>query len=268
MSEVKPVPENKTIAYVVPGVNKDVMACIRPCKITRDWMDETPSRYAYRCIPLTAANSMGWEILNPVDTEITWTGKDAGDQLDIRVTHADPFAAKPHFGSGTVTWYVPFLFRTPPGYGLMVTGPANHDKRDVTPLDAFIRTDWLPFPFTMNWRITKANEVVKFKAGEVICRIIPYPLALLNDMELEVRDLSEDPAFMQQVQQWDKNRQLNYQKQREAEQKWAMEGKKPELKELWNSSYAKGGKDISGIEQSQTHEHQNMFKCSEPQDKR
>ncbi|XOV81203.1 MAG: DUF6065 family protein [Aestuariibacter sp.] len=254
--EVHSVPNNKIYAYVMPGVKHDVMQSIRPCRVTRDWMDETPARYAYRCIPLSAANSMGWEILNPVDATITWTGKDKGDQLQIDLAKKNPFAPGPHFGSGTVTWYIPFLFRTPPDYGLMVTGPANHDKTVITPLDAFIRSDWIPFPFTMNWRMTLADTAVTFKAGEPICRVIPFPLALLNEMEIEVRDLQEDPAFMQRVQDWDRNRQANYQKQREAEAKWAREGKKPDLKELWNSQYAKGqGSDIA------TEPHQNAFKC-------
>lgn len=265
MSEpsVKPIPPNKVVAYVIPGVKKDVTKSIRPCKVTRDWMDATPARYAYRCIPLTAANSMGWEILNPVDVEITWSGKEQGDRLDIFTSKADPFSPRPHFGGGTVTWYVPFLFRTPPDYGLLISGPPNHDKAHMTPLDAFVRTDWVPFPFTMNWRLTEPNKTVKFKAGEPICRVMPFPLALLNDFELEIHELEEDPVFMQKVSEWERQRQVNYQAQREAEQKWAAEGHRPELKELWNSQYAKGqGSEIGEIS------HQNIYKCSEPQDKR
>ncbi|MFT6902833.1 MAG: hypothetical protein ACJAXS_003052 [Colwellia sp.] len=263
MSSPKIVPNNRLIAYVIPGIKKDVMQSIRPCKITRDWMDNTPARYAYRCIPLTAANSMGWEILNPVDAEISWTGPENGDQLNIKTNHQDPFGPKPHFGTGTVTWYIPFLFRTPPDYGLLVSGPANQDKNFAVPLDAFIRSDWLPFPFTMNWRMTEPNKTVKFKAGEPICRIMPYPLALLDDMQLEIHDMHEDPNFMQEVKQWDKQRAGNYQSQRKAEQQWADEGRKPELKELWDSNYAKG--------QAATppkSKHQNLFKCSAPIDKR
>lgn len=260
---VKQVPNDKIYAYVIPGVKHDVTQSIRPCKITRDWMDATPARYAYRCIPLSAANSMGWEILNPVDATITWTGIEQGDQLRIDVPRKDPFGPGPHFGSGTVTWYIPFLFRTPPDYGLLVSGPANHDKQGVTPLDAFIRSDWIPFPFTMNWRVTDANKPVTFKAGEPICRIMPFPLALLNDMQLELHNLTEDPAFMQRVQDWDKNRQVNYQKQRQAEAQWAQEGRKPDLKELWNSQYAKGqGSDIAEAP------HQNTFKCQDVIDAR
>ena len=40
----------------------------------RDWMNNTPHRYAYRCLPLTIANQTGWWIKNPVGFEATWRG--------------------------------------------------------------------------------------------------------------------------------------------------------------------------------------------------
>jgi hypothetical protein len=176
-------------------------------------MDNMPARYTYRCIPLTVANSVGWEILNSVDDEISWTGLDGGDQLDIKTAHKGSFTPIPHFISGNVTWYIPFLFRTSPDYGLLISGPGNQDKSIAVLLDAFIRIDWLPFPFTMNWRLTEPNKTVKFKAREPICRIMPYPLALLNDMQLEIRDMQNDPNFMQQVQQWHKQRDASNESQ-------------------------------------------------------
>ncbi len=40
-TEVTVVPENTIIAYVIPGVKKDVSKIIRPCKPSREWMDNT-----------------------------------------------------------------------------------------------------------------------------------------------------------------------------------------------------------------------------------
>ena len=262
-SQVKPVPDNKIIAYAIPGVDKDLSSCIRPCKPTRQWMDDTPGRYAYRCIPLTAANTLGWEILNPIDVELIWHKSEDKDEIQVKTPKPDPFAPHPHFGSGTVTWYLPFLFRTPAEYGMVIAGPANHDKADIIPLDAFVRTDWVPFPFTMNWRITTPNKPIVFKAGEPICRLYPYPLALLNNMEMELHDMSEDPAFMQKVNNWNQQRQQNYQQKEELEQQWAEEGEIPDIKEMWNTQYARGkGSDHA------SEEHQNIFKCKDMVDKR
>src|SRR3712207_8402233 len=39
--------------------------------------------------------------------------------------------ARSHFGSGILTWNLPFLFRTPPGYNLHVRGPANWDRKST-----------------------------------------------------------------------------------------------------------------------------------------
>jgi hypothetical protein len=36
---------------------------IRPAETKRQWMDDSPQSYSYRCLPLTIANSHGWEIL-------------------------------------------------------------------------------------------------------------------------------------------------------------------------------------------------------------
>ena len=40
----------------------------------RDWMDETPSKFAYRCLPLTIANQTGWWVYNPVGFTAVWNG--------------------------------------------------------------------------------------------------------------------------------------------------------------------------------------------------
>ncbi|PHR54365.1 MAG: hypothetical protein COA43_16645, partial [Robiginitomaculum sp.] len=47
---------------------------IVPGSSRRKWMDETGERFAYRCLPLTMANSTGWDILCPFDIEIAWNG--------------------------------------------------------------------------------------------------------------------------------------------------------------------------------------------------
>lgn len=35
---------------------------LTPAPIDRDWMDATPDRFAYRCLPLVIANQAGWVI--------------------------------------------------------------------------------------------------------------------------------------------------------------------------------------------------------------
>jgi len=262
-SKPQPVPPGKLLAYTLPGAQLNVDDHIRPCQPTRNWMDQVPDKFIYRCIPLTAANTQGWEILNPVDSEIVWNGGDGN--LDMRIGGVrHPLGAQSHFGTGMVTWYLPFLFRTSPDCGLVVTGPANHEHDDAVPLDAFVRTDWLPFPFTMNWRLTRKNEPVRFKAGEPICRIYPMPIALMNETELEVHRIEEDPAFLEEFQTWHIRRQQNAEAAAKAVEAWEQGGDKPTGEGAWNSAYVRAkkvGKD--GYEPVQT-----IFKPAKPVDKR
>ena len=249
-------------AYVLPGAPEDVASLIRPARPTREWMDRTPEKYVYRCTPLSAANTMGWEILNPVNCEMRWNGLTPHQQLFVYREQEMRFGPRSHFGSGVVTWDLPFLFKTPPEYGMAVTGPGNHDKAGIAPLDGFIRTDWLPFPFTMNWRITDADRTIRFEKGAPIARVFPYPLALLDETPMHLHELSEDPEFEQQFHEWARQRQTNY---RQREQNAAREraGQAPDMDALWNRQYARGeGSDEAGVK------HQTVFRCPAPEDKR
>lgn len=249
-------------AYVLPGAPADVSGLLRPARPRRDWMDRTPENYAYRCAPLSAANSMGWEILNPVNCEFRWNGLTPHQQVFVYREHELRFGPKSHFGTGVVTWELPFLFRTPQRYGLVVTGPANHDHAHITPLDGFIRTDWLPFPFTMNWRITTPDVTIRFEAGEPIARIFPYPLELLDDTRIELHDLAEDAEFAEKFRLWSEKRRENYQ-QRELKAATSRPGENPDLDSLWNRQYVSG----KGADQAEL-EHQTVFRCQPPVDKR
>ena len=65
------------------------------------------------------------------------------------------------------------LFRTEPGYDLMVQGPDQPAQGWIAPLTGIIETDWAPYTFTMNWMFTRPGQVVRFEAGEPFCHFFP-----------------------------------------------------------------------------------------------
>src|SRR6202000_3160808 len=77
------------------------------------------------------------------------------------------------FGSGIVTFTLPFLFRTPPGYNLVAQGPTNRPKDGISALSGIIETDWAESTFTMNWMITRPHHPITFAKGEPICMVFP-----------------------------------------------------------------------------------------------
>lgn len=189
--------------YVYPGWKP----WIRAASSRRDWMDGTPESFAYRCLPLNIANAHGWEILSPCGFEAEWNGGPAVEDVAVRLDGAaEPFAPTPLFGQGVLTFHVQGLFRTPPGVDLWVGGPPNAAKDAIAPLGGVVETDWSPFTFTMNWRFTRANQPVRFEAGEPFCLIFPLQRGLVEQVRPRVADISEDPELKRRFETWSASR--------------------------------------------------------------
>ena len=62
------------------------------------------------------------------------------------------------------------------------------------PLEGLVETDWLEFPFTMNWRFTRTGTV-GFEKGEPFCFITPVPHAVLDRVQPVLRSIDADPAL-------------------------------------------------------------------------
>ncbi len=140
----------------------------------RAWANASSHRFANRCLPLLMANQAGWVIGSPSDVEVIWRGGTRMEDLEVTSeTEEDGCSASSHFGHGLVTWCIPYLFRTPPGYNLLVRGPANAPKDAIAPLEGLVETDWAIAPFTMNWQVTRPNIPISFKQGEPICMVVP-----------------------------------------------------------------------------------------------
>ena len=188
---------------------KPVTMKIVPASEERRWMD-WHSNGAYRCLPLRIANQAGWFLLNDCDFEVLWTGKPHVDSLKIKYPRNQKSRFVLNiFGHGILTWHIPYLFRTPPGYNLVVRGPTNWIKDGVCPLDAIVETDWAVATFTMNWKLTRPLCRVKFRKDEPICMILPQRRGELEAFRPEVRNIESEPELDKGHQEWsDARRQL------------------------------------------------------------
>jgi len=230
----------------------DVAPEIIPARSQREWMDAFPDRHPYRCLPLTMANSTGWEILCPIDVKIVWDGGPLESDLKLFTT-GDPRAlasfADSHFRRGIVTFHTGHLFRTPPGWGVWATGAPNYPKDGAAPLTGLIETDWLPFPFTMNWQMTRPGEVI-FRKGEPFCFITLMEHGKLEEIEPKIRKLSSNPDLVKEYEAWrdsrsDFNARLG-------------KGEENAMKERWQRHYMRGQKVVG--ENAESHQTKRRLK--------
>ncbi|MCT2398665.1 cupin-like domain-containing protein [Novosphingobium mangrovi (ex Huang et al. 2023)] len=198
-------PDNSDfLCYVAPGWEPR----IRAASSKRDWMDAAPESFPYRCLPLAIANSHGWEILSPCGFEVVWNGGVAPEDVTVRADegareHEIPVAL---FGLGSFTIHVQGLFRTPPGWNLYVSGPPNAAKDGAVPLAGIVETDWSPYTFTMNWRLTRPGHPVRFEENEPIAQIFPVERGAIEKMQPRVVPLSDNPELEAEFRNWSHSR--------------------------------------------------------------
>lgn len=182
---------------------------IRPASPRRDWMtgDRFPAPgHAYRCVPLTAANAAGWELLCPTTLVASWGGGEHPASVGVAFPGRRTGLVSSHFGNGILTFMTGYLFRTEPDHDLWVKGPANRPRDGLQALEGLVETDWLPFPFTLNYRFTRPGQPVVFEEGEPLGQILVVPRRPLP--ELVLRDLSEEPSLQAEFTTWAETRRL------------------------------------------------------------
>jgi hypothetical protein len=225
----------------------------------RDWMDDFPDRHAYRCLPLGIANAYGWHVLSPCDLQITWKGGDAASDIKIKATdgyaHVDHLAAS-NFTRGIFTFHLGYIFRTSPGWQLLATGPFNQPKAKIVPLTGVIETEWLPYPFTMNWQFTREG-IVRFAKDEPFCHILPVPQGVLAEVQPVIHDIVEDPELTKQYDAW-KTKRMEFMTRFNANEPGT-------LRQAWQRFYFRGELPEADIK-APSHEHK--LRLKPPLDKR
>lgn len=204
-----------------------------PAPVERDWMDRTIAGFAYRCLPLNIANAHGWLILNGAPFVAEWDGGLGLEAVTVQpAIHDTAVGADSHFGSGVLTFSIGALFRTEPGWDLVVTGPLNQPKDAIQPLTGIVETDWSPFSFTMNWKFTRKFNPVAFERDEPFCMIFPIQRGTIEQVEPEFRPLEADPEVHAAYTSWAESR-------RAFNEGLKVKGSKAE-EEKWQKDYFRG----------------------------
>jgi hypothetical protein len=218
----------KLIAYVADGFELD----IRPARANRDWMDAYVERYAYGCLPLLIANMHGWEILAPVGFTAIWNGGAHKDSLAILEDEPSNGQMMSFFGSGILTYKLPAVFRTEPGFDLFVQGPPNQPMDGAAPLAGVVEMDWASTIISMNWQLTRPNKAVRFKKGQPICQVFPVRRGELEAFEPEKRRLSDEPELQAYMSEWIERRGRFNDALRDPNS--------PERRQKWPGNYRRG----------------------------
>ena len=192
--------KNKLIKNFTDDRLDNVLSKVDP---KRDWFDSN----FYRCLPLAIGNRYGFVIKTEVDVEVLWNGGNGID--DVIITYPNGYdennppapAAVSNFGYGIVSFFPPFILRTPSGVNLMTMNPINYDLDNAFNLTGVVESDNLRMAFPLNLKIKNPNVPAKFKAGTPLGSIIPIPRYYADSFELKkAEEMFSSSTIYEEVQ--------------------------------------------------------------------
>lgn len=197
---------------------------IRRAPLKRDWMDDTYHRHAYACLPVANANIAGWELILQQDVVVQYDGSMSPPQIlsgrTCAFTGLDGFEYHRDIADSTITGIISFptgwTFNLPEHHALWITGSPNYFVDGAAPMAGSI-PHWWPEDFNMNWKITKINEPVTFKAGEPFMFFQIYDTRLMPSVEFEVGTAWENGTLIKERQDY---RRFKNQRRNDAPWKW------------------------------------------------
>jgi hypothetical protein len=194
--------------YLLPTSNSavELSSYVKPSEKTREWF--APS--FYHCLPLVAANTLGWTIYNLYEFTVRWDGQVGQTNLQVN-TAADAWPVS-WFGYGVFTILPRFFAQTSPDVNLLIKPVPNVYKRGVLPLEGLVETDWLKASFSLNFKVTEPDVDITYRVGEPLAQLVPVPRNFVEQFDAQIK--TAGPVyddFMAQAAQWIEKRRQDIQ---------------------------------------------------------
>lgn len=188
----------KVSVYKIP--NHPVI--IEQTQIKRDWMEETYDRHAYKCFPVSFANSIGWSISFIEDIEFIWDGITDTTPDHVEIIKSPPNVCNLGRGNATISFNTGLYFNTDENTSIVSIVPPNYFIDGATPFTSMMSTSFYDEAFPVAWRITRANTKITIPAGVPVATLIPLSISKLSDVELDIYDKTFDPEILEEKKQY------------------------------------------------------------------
>ena len=165
-------------------------ANIEPLSAKRDWMEATFDKHAYRCLPVTLTNQLGWAISFPEDITFMWDGQISTSGEHVKILAGEKYVQTGR-GQATVSFETGLVFRTPENYSLLTYNIPNMFIEGVAPYTTIISSSFFEGPLPVAWKITKAFVPITIKANQPIAAVFPISLTEIQGSTLTVKNIKD-----------------------------------------------------------------------------
>ncbi len=171
--------------------------------IKRDWMDNTFDKHAYRCFPVSLANTLGWTFSYPEDISFIWDGISDSSDSHVKVLNGEEYVFT-NRANATISFNSTLNFRTDENVSLLLMPVPNQFIDGVQGFTTIISTSVLDTALPYAWKITKANEVITIPANTPIVSIVPISLTDIQNTEVNLHDENFSQEYYQKISEYGK----------------------------------------------------------------
>jgi hypothetical protein len=172
-----------------------------PISVKRDWMDETPDGHAYRCFPVTMANTIGWTLSCPVDVSFIWDGKIDTTPDRVKILSGEQYCYTGR-GQGSVSFNTGLILKSEKNISVLSITPQNYFYEDFEVMSSLISTSFFNVDFPLAIKVKIPNKEITIKAGTPIATIIPISLTSLKDESIEINNFISTDEYRDKLKKY------------------------------------------------------------------
>lgn len=162
---------------------------IKQTRIKRDWMENTWEKHAYKCFPVSLANTIGYELSLPIDVSFIWDGVNDASAEHIKVLSGEEFIYNSR-ANATISIKTGIVIKTDNNISFLHMPVPNLFNENYQTFTSLISTSFFDQEFPSAIRILKANEVITIKADEPFATLLPISLTELSKTELNLKNFN------------------------------------------------------------------------------
>jgi hypothetical protein len=173
-------------------------ANVTPLSAKREWMDRTFDKHAYRCLPVTITNQLGWAISFPEDITFMWDGQISTSGDHVKVLSGEKYVLTTR-GQATVSFETGLIFRTPENYSLLTYNVPNVFMRGVSSYTTIISSSFFEGPLPVAIKVTEPFIPITIKANEPVAAVFPISLTEIQNSTLTIKDMKDLPKIKREI---------------------------------------------------------------------
>lgn len=165
---------------------------IEQTSVKREWMENTDDRHAYKCFPVSLANTIGFSISFMDDIEFIWDGISDSTPDHVKILQGHELCSTGR-GNATINFHCDMIFKTDKNMSMLSIVPPNYFIDGAMPFTSVISTSFHYETFPIAWKITRPNTNILIPAGTPVATLIPISLTDFSKIELDIYNLVNDP---------------------------------------------------------------------------